>query len=251
MLFVRSLLFWAGLILSTIIAAPIVSLLYPLPYRLRYRHAYRWTCFNLWWLKITCRLQCHITGATDIPQGAHIVMAKHQSAWETIALHKLFPPQVWIMKREIFWIPFFGWALATMHTIAIDRSASRKALAQIIEQGKKKLAQGYWIIFFPEGTRVPPGSKGHYKLGAALLATQSGYPVIPVAHNAGEFWKRGVFIKQPGIIDVVIGEPIDSKNLTANALNKKVEEWIEGEMKKISITPYTGELYRRNPRKKG
>lgn len=250
MLFLRSLLFWIGLTISTIVITPVIPFLYPIPYNLRYRYAHNWTRFNLWWLQITCGLKYRVSGATDIPQGAHIVMAKHQSAWETMALQKLFPPQVWIMKREIFWIPFFGWAIAAMEPIAIDRSSGRKAVAQIVEQGRKKLADGHWVVLFPEGTRVPPGKKGRYGLGGAILATETGYPVIPVAHNAGEFWKRNDFIKRPGTVDVVIGEPIESKGLTPNELNQKVEAWIEGEMEKISITPYTGELHQRKMKKR-
>lgn len=250
MLFLRSLLFWTGLTISTLVITPIVPLLYPVPYKQRYRYAHNWTRFNLWWLQVTCGLTYRVRGATHIPQDAHIVMAKHQSAWETMALQKLFPPQVWIMKREIFWIPFFGWAIAAMEPIAIDRSAGRKAVTQIVEQGRKKLSEGQWIVLFPEGTRVPPGKKGRYGLGGSVLATETGYPVIPVAHNAGEFWKRNDFIKRPGTVDVVIGEPIESRGLTANELNQKVEDWIEGEMAKISITPYTGKLHQRKMKKK-
>lgn len=250
MLFLRSLLFWIGLATSTIIITPFVPLLYPLPYNLRYRYAHQWTRFNLWWLQLTCRLKYRVSGATDIPKDAHIVMAKHQSAWETMALQKLFPPQVWVMKRELFWIPFFGWAIAAMEPIAIDRASGRKAVAQIIEQGRKKLAEGRWIVIFPEGTRVPPGKKGRYGMGGSILATETAYPVIPVALNAGEFWKRNAFIKHPGTIDVVIGKPIDTHNLSAIELNEKVENWIEGEMEKISLTPYTGEKHQRKMKKK-
>ena len=172
-------------------------------------------------------------------------MAKHQSAWETMALQKLFPPQVWVMKREIFWLPFFGWAIAAMEPIAIDRASGRKAISQIVEQGQKKLDEGRWIVIFPEGTRVPPGKKGRYGMGGAILATETGYPVMPVAHNAGEFWKRNDFIKRPGTIDVVIGKPIQTTHIEASELNQQIEDWIEGQMKEISITPYSGELHKR------
>jgi 1-acyl-sn-glycerol-3-phosphate acyltransferase len=173
-------------------------------------------------------------------------MSKHQSAWETMALQKMFPPQVWVMKREIFWLPFFGWAIAAMEPIAIDRSSGRKAVRQIVDQGRQKLEAGRWVVIFPEGTRVPPGKKGRYGMGGAILATETGYPVVPVAHNAGEFWKRNDFIKRPGTIDVVIGAPIESHNKEPAQLNQEVENWIEETMQKISLTPYTGELYKRN-----
>lgn len=245
MLFIRSLLFWIGLSLSTIIITPIIPLLYPIPYPLRYRYAHQWTRFNLWWLEVTCGLKYRVTGSEHIPQGPCIIMSKHQSAWETMALQKMFPPQVWVMKREIFWLPFFGWAIAAMEPIAIDRASGRKAITQIVEQGKKTLDSGKWVVIFPEGTRVPPGKKGRYGLGAAILATQSGYPVIPVALNSGEFWRRNDFIKRPGTIDVVIGKPIESTGKDPAELNQQAEEWIEAQMKQISITPYTGELHKR------
>ena len=231
--------------LSTIIITPIIPLLYPIPYFMRYRYAHQWTRFNLWWLEVTCGLTYRVTGEDNIPETPCIIMAKHQSAWETMALQKMFPPQVWVMKREIFWLPFFGWAIAAMEPIAIDRASGRKAISQIIEQGQKSLDEGKWVVIFPEGTRVPPGKKGRYGMGGAILASETGYPVIPVALNSGEFWKRNDFIKRPGIIDVVIGKPIQSQDRDAQALNQQVENWIEGEMQRISITPYTGELHKR------
>lgn len=245
MLYLRSLLFWAGLATSTIIIAPLVPLLYPLPYPVRYRYAHQWTRFNLWWLQRTCGLKYRVTGALSTPDTPHIVMAKHQSAWETMALQKLFPPQAWVMKRELFRIPFFGWAIASMEPIAIDRGSGRKAMAQIIRQGRQRLEQGRWVVIFPEGTRVPPGKRGRYGMSGSILAVKAGYPVIPVAHNAGEFWRRNDFIKRPGTIDVVIGEPIATDNLTAVQLNRRIENWIEGQMEKISHTPYTAERYQR------
>ena len=249
MLFLRSLAFWIGLSVSTILITPFVPLLYPLPYNIRYRYAHQWTRFNLWWLEKTCGLKYRVTGLENIPETPCVIMAKHQSAWETMALQKLFPPQVWVMKREIFWLPFFGWAIAAMEPIAIDRSSGRKAVSQIVEQGQKKLDDGRWIVIFPEGTRVPPGKKGRYGMGGAILATETGYPVIPVAHNAGEFWKRNDFIKRPGTIDVIIGKPIQTGNIEAAALNQQIEDWIEGQMAEISITPYSGELHKRKTRK--
>jgi 1-acyl-sn-glycerol-3-phosphate acyltransferase len=245
MLFLRSLLFWLGMSLSTIIITPFIPFLYPVPYPLRYRYAHQWTRFNLWWLELTCGLKYRVTGADNITDTPAIIMAKHQSAWETMALQKMFPPQVWVMKREIFWIPFFGWAIAAMEPIAIDRASGRKAVKQIVEQGRMKLQAGRWVVIFPEGTRVPPGKKGRYGMGGAILATETGYPVVPVAHNAGEFWKRNDFIKRPGTIDVIIGAPIESHNKEPAQLNREVENWIEGTMQKISLTPYTGELHKR------
>ena len=249
MLFLRSLAFWIGLSVSTILITPFVPLLYPFPYATRYRFAHQWTRFNLWWLEKTCGLNYRVTGTDNIPETPCVIMAKHQSAWETMALQKLFPPQVWVMKREIFWLPLFGWAIAAMEPIAIDRASGRKAVNQIVEQGRKKLDDGRWIVIFPEGTRVPPGKKGRYGMGGAILATETGYPVIPVAHNAGEFWKRNDFIKRPGTIDVIIGKPIETTNTEAAVLNQQVEDWIEKRMSEISITPYSGELHKRKTSK--
>lgn len=249
-LFIRSLIFWIGLATSTILITPVIPLLFPIPYSLRYRYAHQWTRFNLWWLEVCCGLHYRVSGATNIPDTPHIVMAKHQSAWETMALQKFFPPQVWVMKRELFRIPFFGWAIAAMEPIAIDRDSGRKAVKQVVEQGRQKLQEGKWVVIFPEGTRVPPGKKGRYGLGGSILATETDFPVIPVAHNAGEFWRRNAFIKRPGIVEVVIGEPIKTEGLKASELSQKVEDWIEGQMAKISITPYTGEQHQRKSKKK-
>lgn len=245
MLFIRSLLFWIGMALSTVIITPVIPLLYPIPYKLRYRYAHQWTRFNLWWLERTCGLGYRVSGLEHVPDQPCIIMSKHQSAWETMALQVFFPPQVWVMKREIFWIPFFGWAIAAMEPIAIDRSSGRKAVSQIIEQGKQKLQQGKWIVIFPEGTRVPPGKRGRYGQGGSILSVESGYPVIPVAHNAGDFWRRNAFIKRPGTVDVLIGEPISPAGKAPAELTREVEDWIESRMPSISLTPYTGEPYKR------
>ncbi|MEO1962171.1 MAG: lysophospholipid acyltransferase family protein, partial [Cycloclasticus sp.] len=142
--------------------------------------------------------------------------------------------QCWVLKRELLWIPLFGWALALIQPIAIDRSKKSKSFRQIIKQGTERLESGRWVVIFPEGTRIAPGEKGKYMVGGALLAEKSGYPVIPVAHNAGEFWRRKAFIKYPGTIQVRIGEMIDSKSISARELNQKAEDWIEGQMQEIS-----------------
>ncbi|TNG00361.1 MAG: 1-acyl-sn-glycerol-3-phosphate acyltransferase [Gammaproteobacteria bacterium] len=246
MLFLRSLVFWIGLATSTILITPFMPLIFPFPYSIRYRFAHQWTRFNMFWLKFCCGLSYRVHGTKNIPTTPCIIMSKHQSAWETMALQCFFPPQVWVMKREILWIPFFGWAIAAMEPIAIDRSSGRRAVKQIIDQGRQRLEDGRWIVIFPEGTRVPPGLKGRYGLGGGVLAAETCYPVIPVAHNAGEFWRRNAFIKYPGMIDVVIGEAIDTHGLDAAEIMQKTEQWIEGEMEKISITPYTGDVHKRH-----
>jgi len=184
-------------------------------------------------LNVICKLDFQVIGSENI-KGNGIIFCKHQSAWETFALQVMFPEQCWVLKKELLWIPLFGWALALTQPIAIDRSKKSKSFRQIIKQGTQRLKSGRWVVIFPEGTRTAPGERKKYMVGGALLAEKSGYPVIPVAHNAGEFWKRNAFIKYPGTIQVRIGEMIDSKSISARELNQKAENWIEGQMEKIS-----------------
>jgi 1-acyl-sn-glycerol-3-phosphate acyltransferase len=172
-------------------------------------------------------------GTDNIPKKPSIVLSNHQSAWETLAFQQIFPPQVWVLKKELLHIPFFGWGLAMTSPIAINRSLGRTALKQIVRQGKDRLKKGLWIVIFPEGTRIDPGKKGKYGIGGAWLATNTGVPVVPVAHNAGILWGKNSFIKFPGTITVSIGEPIDPTGMKASELNTRVEEWIELEVARI------------------
>jgi 1-acyl-sn-glycerol-3-phosphate acyltransferase len=160
-------------------------------------------------------------------------MSKHMSAWETIMLQDIFPPMVFVMKREIHKLPFFGWGIAQMPMIAIDRAAGKDALAQVVEQGIDRLGHGFWVTIFPEGTRVAPGSRKRYKAGGAVLASKSGVPVVPVAHNAGEFWARNAFLKRPGEVVVSIGPAIDTRGLSPEEINRRTETWVEGEMHRL------------------
>lgn len=188
----------------------------------------KWAVFNLWWLKVCCNLKYTVEGLENIPaDGAAIIMCKHQSAWETLALQKIFPPQVWVLKRELLWIPIYGWGLAAMEPIAIDRTSASKALRQIVDQGCKRLAQGLWVVIFPEGTRTTAGEKHKYQPGGGMLASKSEYPVIPVAHNSGYFWPRNTIRKLPGTIHMVIGPAISTKNKTAKQITRETEAWIE------------------------
>jgi len=160
-------------------------------------------------------------------------MSKHQSTWETMGLQQIFPPQTFVVKRELLKVPFFGWGLAAMKPIAIDRGAGHKAVQQIVTQGIERLKQGIWIVIFPEGTRVHPGQKIRYKLGGAILAAKSGYPVIPVALDSGKYWPKKQFLKKPGTIHVVIGPPIQTRDRNPDDILADVEEWIESTMKRI------------------
>lgn len=242
---VRSALFSLGMIVSTVVFAMLAVVLVSVPLRTRYRILTSYARFNLWSLERLCGIRYQVEGREHIPPGPAIVFSKHQSTWETLALQALFPQQVWVMKRELLWVPFFGWGLALLRPIAIDRKAGRRAVRDIVEQGKARLRQGLWVVVFPEGTRVAPGQRGRYRIGGAVLAERSGYPVVPVAHNAGEFWPRRGFLKQPGTVRVVIGPIIEAQGHSADTINREAEAWIETTMSRITDprflrTPETG-----------
>ncbi|PCH62944.1 MAG: 1-acyl-sn-glycerol-3-phosphate acyltransferase [Gammaproteobacteria bacterium] len=230
MLFVRS-LFFAGLhIVSAIIFSLLAVIVWPLPFKWRYKLVSQWAISNLWLLKIICGIRYEVQGLDNISDEPCIILCKHQSSWETLALQAIFPPQVWVLKRELLWIPFFGWGLASLNPIAIDRGAGRKALNQIIEQGQDRLSSGAWVVIFPEGTRIASGVMGKFGIGGARLAVETGFPVVPIAHDAGKAWPRHGFIKYPGVIKLVIGAKIATEDKTASDLNQQVFEWMESEM---------------------
>jgi 1-acyl-sn-glycerol-3-phosphate acyltransferase len=212
----------------------IVSLL-TFPFRpiMRYRIITVWSRIVVWLAKVICGIGYEVRGLENLPQRPSIVLAKHQSAWETIAFQVFLPSQVWVLRRSLLRVPFFGWGLAMMSPIAIDRSAGMQALKQTLEQGRDRLAQGFWIIIFPEGTRISPGQKGKYQVGGAWLAAQTGAPVVPIAHNAGHLWRKNAFLKFPGTITVSIGEHIDPAGLKPEELNRRVEDWIETEVERL------------------
>ena len=224
----RAFLFYIGIIMAMLIYAPLSLLILPLPYSRRYRIVTQWTHFALWWLKITCGITFEVSGRENIPEGPAIIMCKHQSAWETMAVQLIFnAPLVFIMKRELLWIPLFGWGLATLRPIAIDRKNGMRAVRQIMQQGKERLQHDSWVVVFPEGTRVKPGERRKYLPGGGMLAEASGYPVVPVAHNAGCFWPKNSFAKRPGVISVMIGPPIVPDGLSAQAITQNTADWIE------------------------
>lgn len=236
-LFLRSLLFYLGMIGGLFLLLPFMPLVWPFSYPVRYWVITRWGQFVLWWLALTCGLRYRVSGREHIPAGPAIILSKHQSAWETLALQRVFPPQTWVLKRSLFYIPIFGWGLYLLKAIGIDRSAGRKALQQVVEQGIQRLKAGIWVVIFPEGTRTAPGVRGKYNIGGAMLAKKSGYPVVPVAHNAGEFWRRNSLLKYPGIIEVVVGPVIDPQGKDTGEINQLVESWIEDTMTRISTLP--------------
>lgn len=229
MTLIRSLLFFLFFVVSTtIIAGTGILFIWLLPPLKRYIIDTTWSRVNLWGLQAICGLDYRVEGTENLPNESCIVLSNHQSTWETIALIKLIPhPKAWVIKRELLFVPIFGWIMYFFQAIAINRKAGRRAIFQVIEQGIERLQSGLTIIMFPEGTRVAPGTHKRFGFGGALLAEKSGFPVVPVAHNAGVFWKRRGIIKYPGTIDVRIGPVIDSRGLSASEINKQVETWIE------------------------
>jgi len=203
----------------------------------RYRVITLWSRLILRVAERLCGIRYRVLGADRIPRAPFIILANHQSAWETLAFQEIFPPQVWVVKRELLWLPLFGWGLAMLTPIAIDRSSGARALRQMLEQGRDRLAQGFCIVIFPEGTRVAPGERREFHAGGAWLAVQTATPVLPVAHNAGAVWSRKAFLKYPGTVTVSIGEPIAPQDLTPEKLSRHVEQWIEAEIERIGRAP--------------
>jgi 1-acyl-sn-glycerol-3-phosphate acyltransferase len=230
----RSGLFWVVYATSTFAYGAISPFLFLLPLERRYPIIMSWTHVNVWALKVICGITYRVEGLDNLPDGPAIVMAKHASTWETLALPGILPPMAWVLKKELMYIPFFGWGLAVLDHIAIDRKAGRNAVKQVVEQGTQRLKAGRWVVVFPEGTRIKPGEKGRYKLGGGVLAEASGFPVVPVAHNAGFFWPREHFIKYPGCITVRIGPAIDVTALSAAEIVAAAESWIETEMEELN-----------------
>ncbi|HUL90912.1 MAG TPA: lysophospholipid acyltransferase family protein [Burkholderiales bacterium] len=230
MIFLRSLAFAVAQVLITPPYSIVALATFPLPRLLRYRVISGWSHVMIWLAKILLGIDYRIVGRENLPKSPSVILSKHQSAWETLAFQVIFPPQVLVLKRELLWIPFFGWGLALTSPIAIDRSSGARALKRMAELGRERLAQGFWIAIFPEGTRVPPGKRGRYHPGGAWLAVHCDASVVPVAHNAGLLWGRNAFLKRPGTVTVEIGAPIDSRAHTPESLNQLVEKWIEDRM---------------------
>ena len=230
---IGSILFALGLVCSTLVFTPVALASMLLPYRFRWRVVTQWSRFNLHWLSVTCGVRTEVEGLENVPAEPTVILSKHESAWETLALQRWFAPQVWVLKRVLFRIPFFGWGLATMRPIAIDRSAGLGAFEQMLEQGEERLASGCWVVVFPEGTRVPPGARRRFKQGGARLAVHTGRAVVPVAHNAGDCWPRNSFYKYPGTIRVVIGEPIETVQRRASEVNRIAEQWVHETLGRI------------------
>ncbi|MDX9698431.1 MAG: lysophospholipid acyltransferase family protein [Rhodocyclaceae bacterium] len=233
MVLIRSLLFALMLAVLTPPYALLCLLTFPFAPQTRYSIITRWARIVMWFIWHVLGMRYRVVGRENMPAGPSVVLSKHQSAWETIAFQKIFPPICFVLKKELLRVPFFGWGLAQMPMIAIDRAAGKDALTQVVEQGRARISEGFWVVVFPEGTRVAPGATRRYKPGGAWLAVQAGVPVVPVAHNAGEFWRRNAFIKRPGEVVVSIGPAIDTTGLEASEVNARAEAWIEAEMRRL------------------
>lgn len=226
----RSALFNAVMWSSVLVYAPLALLTAPLPYAARHRFIMQWPRFHLWLLKPLCGIDHQVEGLVHLPRTPAVILANHQSTWETLGFTQIFPPHTWVLKRELMWLPLFGWALALLKPIAIDRGAGRRAVDQVIAQGRARLAQGMWVVVFPQGTRVAPGATRRWGIGGAVLAAEAGCPVVPVAHDAGYYWRRRGFIKHPGTVRVAIGPPIPTRGRTPEEITRAAQTWIEAQL---------------------
>jgi 1-acyl-sn-glycerol-3-phosphate acyltransferase len=235
---IRSALFMLVMAVTTVLIVTALLLVFWLPTRQRRLFVMPWIHFVMWLIEHLLGIRTRIEGVENIPAVPCVILSKHQSAWETFALQTIFSLTSFVYKKELHWLPFFGWGLKLMPFVGIDRAAGKQALNQVAERGKQRLAEGYSVIVFPEGTRVPPGQKRRYKIGGAHLAVTAGVPVVPVALNSGECWRRQAFLKTPGTVTVSIGPGIDPSGKTAEEVNDLAERWIEAEMQRISPHRY-------------
>jgi 1-acyl-sn-glycerol-3-phosphate acyltransferase len=229
----RSLAFALFQMIVTPLYAVSVMLLGWLPPVPRYRYITGWCALNLWAARWICGIESRVIGRENLPSTPHIVACKHSSTWETLFLSRLLPPLAYVAKKELLSLPFFGWAFRLASPITIDRKAGQDAMRQVSEQGRERFAQGFWIILYPEGTRIRAGTRVRYKSGAARLAKQMNVPILPIAHNAGWLWPKGVMGKRPGVVTLSIGKPIAPDAMDATELMLAVETWIEDEVARL------------------
>jgi len=232
---IRNLFFYLGLTPATLFFTLLGSLFLFFPFKVRYYLVTRWSHFFIFWAKFTCGLKYSVEGLENLPKTTAIILSNHQSMWETIFMQVLLPEQTWVLKKELFYIPIFGWGLALLEPIAINRK-DFNSVKELIRQGKERLERNRWVIIFPEGTRVAPNIKHRYSRSGAALAEATGFPIVPIAHNAGLFWPRGFFIKKPGTIKMIIGPVIDPQGKTTTEINHLVETWIRNKVANLTHT---------------
>ena len=233
MQYFRSIVFNIYMVAETIVFSTILALMLPLPLRYHYKVACAWAEHLFGAAKLICNLDYTIEGRENLPDEPTVVYYKHSSAWEAIQVFTMFPTQCWVIKRELMWVPFVGWALKKFRPIAIDRSAGHSAVEQVVEQGKERLAEGRWVVIFPEGTRVKHGTTRRYGLSGALLAKAAGMPIVPIAHNSGRYWPRRGLLKKAGTIRMVIGKPISTIDRDPRDLNSEIQTWMEDTIREI------------------
>ena len=225
MLFLRSLLYFIGSIIS-VITITLCGLFFVFsPYSTRQKFLSQWAIFCIWWLKITLNITTRIIGQENVNKSPCVIISNHQSTWETLAFQTIFPAHTWVLKKELLWLPVFGWSLALLKPIIINRGDKLNAIKKVISQGSDRLKKGISVVVFPEGTRQPYNQLGEYQNGGAAIAKKSGYDIIPVYHNAGKIWPKGGFIKKSGVITIVIGEAISSSNMTSSGITEEIRNW--------------------------
>jgi 1-acyl-sn-glycerol-3-phosphate acyltransferase len=232
---IRALVFLLFQTVVTPIFAAVMLLTFWLPRVAMFRIAASWCRVNLWGARWICGIRHRVVGAENIPSTPHIVLSKHSSTWETLALTRYFPLLAYVAKKELLSIPFFGWGFALASPITIDRKSGTDAMQQIAAQGRERFGQGFWIAIYPEGTRIRAGTRAKYKTGGARLALELGAPILPVAHNAGFLWPKGVFGKRTGTVTISIGKPILPNGKDAQTLMREVESWIEAEVERLGV----------------
>lgn len=234
MLAFRSIVFYVGYGITGAIAGTLSLPLWLLPLSWRFHTLLLWNRFVIWWLRVTCGIKLNLIDHNGGPLPApHVILSKHQTIWETVFLQCYFQPLSTILKRSLLYVPFFGWGMALLRPIGIDRSSPLKALRQVKQEGAQRLASGLNLLVFPEGTRTAPGKVGQYARSGVEVAAAAGVSVIPVAHNAGECWPAKTFVKYPGTITVVIGKPVQARDRDTREVTEEVKQWIEGEIARM------------------
>ena len=229
----RSLLFEFLRILLTIVFSFVAISVFFLPPVKRYIVISYWAKIIIPLSRVICGVNFRILGGENIPKKPTIILSNHQSAWETFAFQLIFPPQVWLLRKSLLKIPFFGWGLAMTSPIAIDRKLGTQALRDLVRQGKQRIKAGFCVVIFPEGTRMAPGAIKEYQIGGAFLACNTNCAVTPVAHNAGTLWTKNAILKRPGVITISVGPKISPAGLTPRQLTRKVEMWIQNETSRL------------------
>jgi 1-acyl-sn-glycerol-3-phosphate acyltransferase len=232
--YIGSTLLFVGIFVTATMVGILLILGMLTTFKIRWKIGYAWCAIISWMTKVFCGLTFEVEGMENFdPKQPGIILSNHQSAWETLALRYILPPHSVVIKRELLYLPIWGWSLLTLKSIVINRKNQRASLRSLLEQGSRYLNEGLWVLIFPEGTRAPAREVLKFNIGGAMLAHKAGFPVIPVAHNAGDFWPRYSFFKYPGVIKLKIGPVIESKGRKASEINAEAEKWIAQALKNM------------------